>query len=288
MAAVSQDDYLNNTSQFDVARKRVAQQSASNMQAKKDALSRRFSDLGNLDSGARVKIEQNAMDEENRNAANANEGIDAQQQAEMGRRREILQGQQFASGEREAGQQFATGERQGSQQFAGEQAAMQRQYATSERLGGQEFAAGENKLSRDQQGEQFGQSLAEQKEGRLQQDNQFAHQFSESIRAREQQNKQFEKTYGISVQQMKDAQDNFIKQYNHTVLVDDFNMKLAEKMSNDKGPLGNIGSAISLGGIGKSLKSNPIGTFGGALIGMAGGGLGAIAGAKIGGSKKFW
>ncbi len=92
-------DYLNDTSQFDLARKRATDQSAVNIQTQRDALKRRFANLGNLDSGAQTKIEQKAVDSENANLNNSLEGVQAAQNAEMGRRQEVIQGQNFTAGE---------------------------------------------------------------------------------------------------------------------------------------------------------------------------------------------
>ncbi len=177
-------DFFSDTSQFDVARKRAQQQSDTNLQTRKDALARRFAQLGNLDSGARIKQEENAANDESQNLQNANDTIDAAQQGELRRRGEIKQGQEFASGEAQKGREFAT----------------------NERLGGQGFMSDQNKLSRDAQESQFGRSLGQQA-------SQFGMSLDEQKAARAQQGTQFDKQYGLNEKQVdnqKFAQDNSI------------------------------------------------------------------------------
>lgn len=238
-APIAQDSYLNDTAQFDVARKKATDQSAVNLQARKDALARRFASLGNLDSGARLKMEENAANDEASNLNNANEGINAQQQAELGRRKEVVMGQNFQAGEAEKGRQFS-----------GEQAAMQRQFATGERLGGQDFSAGQNDLQRKyatgerEAGQKFqggqadlqrtfltgertaGETFASKEAGDqrtfLTGERTAGQTFAsdEAKAQRQVQEDQFEKTHGIALTQlanqtqaMKDAQENFTKTY---------------------------------------------------------------------------
>jgi hypothetical protein len=305
MPAISQDDFLKDSSQFDVARKRVQQQSASNMQTRKDALARRFAALGNLDSGARLKLEQKAIDEESENLNAANEGIDAQQQAEMQRRREIIQGQQFQSGESEKGRSFsaeqaamqrafATSERLGGQEFARGERFGGQEFARGERLGGQEFQAGENKLSRAQQDEQFQLSLAEQQAGRKQQGYQFSKSFNEQRRAAlvqerlatdqmKQQKDQFEKTYGLSIDQFKASKEQFDKTFAEEVRVNDANMRFAEQAANEKGFMDKLGSNFSFGGSTSSKAQS--------VLNIAAAGLGGpvgVSAAKNIGKKLKW
>ncbi len=247
-AAISQDDYLNDTSQFDLARKRAAEASAVNLQSRRDALARRFAALGNLDSGARIKQEQVAQDEENSNLTKANEGINAQQQSELGRRKEVIQGQQFQSGEAEKGrkfsageaalqraygtserlgsQGFASGERAGSQDFASQQAALQRAYGTSERLAGQGFATGEREA---------GQGYAS----------------SEAQKQRELQEKQFEQTYGLSAKQFEESINQFKQTFAEEYRVNTANMDFAQQALNKKGILESLTGGV--GDVGKGI-----------------------------------
>jgi hypothetical protein len=206
MPAISQDDYLKDTSQFDVARKRVQEQSASNLQSRKDALARRFAALGNLEGGARLKIEQKVADEESQNLARANEGVDAAQNAELGRRREVIQGQQFA-----------TSEREGNQKFAGEQSAMQRAWGTGEREAGQKFAVGEREA---------GQTYAS----------------GEAEKQRAVQQTQFDKQYGLATDQFAASKEQFEKTYQLEQKTTEANMRLQEKLANEKGLFEGIGA----------------------------------------------
>ena len=162
--------------EFKVARQRAAEQSQARVQQRNDALTRRYAQLGNLNSGSRLKQEQIAQNEESQNLRDQNQNIDVSEQAEMRRRREKSEDQAYASGEAEKGRSFATSERLGGQSyasgenslqrryqtgereagqgfesservagqtFAGDQASLARRFATSERLGGQEYASGE-------------------------------------------------------------------------------------------------------------------------------------------------
>lgn len=149
-------------SEFDYQRKKAASAENANLQAKRDALARRQAQLGGGPGGAFIKMEQQAQDESAKRLADANEGIDTAQRAEMRRIREIEEGRKFQTSEREASQTFARGERIGSQEWQSGQAQTQRDwqtgereasqgFATSERLGSQEFAAGQAETQRDWQ-----------------------------------------------------------------------------------------------------------------------------------------
>ena len=164
------DLYKGMDQQYDVARKRAAKQEGANLQAQRDALARRAAQLGGGPSGAFIKTEQLAANDSAERLGQANEGIDAAQQAERRRIDEVVQGQEFAKGEREGSQNFSaaqaalgraygTSERLGSQDFGAGQAALQRaygtqeriagqDYGTQERLGTQEFGAGQAELQR--------------------------------------------------------------------------------------------------------------------------------------------
>jgi hypothetical protein len=140
--------------QFDVARKRAAQQEASNAQQAGDAIKRRMASMGGGPSGAMVKLEGQARDESAKRLATANEGIDMAETAENRRIAEIKEGRDFQRGEREAsqtwqgaeadkGRLFTRGEREATQGFArGEREASQT-FASGEREASQTFAAGQ-------------------------------------------------------------------------------------------------------------------------------------------------
>ena len=149
-----------NMPQYDLARKRATQQVGTAKQETSDAMQRRFANLGNLNSGSQLKQEQVLHENSNKALNEAHEGINAQQQAEILRREEVLQGQEFHKGEREAGQKYGTGEREAGQQFhTGERQAGQ-EFARGERLGGENFQATENAVQRGIQNRQFNDTKA--------------------------------------------------------------------------------------------------------------------------------
>lgn len=141
----------NAPNEFDLARKRAAGQANKQNQMQQDALKRRAASLGNMSGGAFIKQQQEAIRDTGQQLAQANEGIDTAQRAEVRRVNEIKEARDFSRGEREASQKFASGERDASQKFA----------------------SGESALSRQQQADQFGQNLGFQKEQLAQQAEQF-------------------------------------------------------------------------------------------------------------------
>jgi hypothetical protein len=306
MASISQDDYLKDTSTFDYARKRASDQSAVNLQSRKDALARRFASLGNLDSGARLKAEEKAAQDETSNLTNANEGINAQQNAELGRRREVVQGQQFQAGESEKGRAFAgeqaalqraygTSERVAGQDFSAGQADIQRKFSTGERLSGQDFVALQAQLGRDfttQEREalqkyQRGERLESQDFANLQR--QFGQKFQseENKKQRDLQKAQFEKTFGLSMEQFIAAKDQFEKTFGEEVRVNNANIDFAQQALDKKGFLENLGGLFDMKGVfggGNSTLGqfgSKLGTLGGFVVG---GPVGAVAGGKGWGS----
>lgn len=120
------------TSQFDLARKRAAQDNNTQVQQQKEAIKRRSAQLGGGVSGAMVKQEQLAHEAGAKRVDEANEGINAAERGERARVAEINAGREFQTAEREAGQKFASGE-----------AAKGRAFTTSERMSGQDFASAE-------------------------------------------------------------------------------------------------------------------------------------------------
>ncbi len=136
--------------QADVQRKRVAQTEGTQLQGQKDALARRAAQLGGGPSGAFVKQEQIAGDKSAERVQSANEGIDAQANAQMNELRKTQQAQEYGTSERVAGQEFTSGE-----------SAMARRYATGEREASQAFGSGERQASQEfasgerQAGQQF-------------------------------------------------------------------------------------------------------------------------------------
>jgi len=251
--------YLADKSTYDLARKRAEEQNLQEGQRRKDALTRRFAQLGNLKSGARVKQEQLAETESSRNLQRANEAIDAQQAAEMARRRELLLNQDFSSSEAEKQRGFATSERLGSQDFASGEAEKQRGFTTKERLGTQDFA--------------------------------FQQQ-QQNLRARE---AEFARTYGLSLDQFKSAKEQFDKTFAEEVRVNDANIVLATAALNQQGFLEKLFDSEKGGIFGQVLGpfKNTIfgGSIGGAVTGAAVGGAGKAVegiGKAIGVKKPKW
>lgn len=225
------------STQYDLARNRAAQQNNQAVQGQKDALKRRFAALGSINSGAAIKQDQLAEESGQQNLTNANQNIDASQAQEKQRIAEVNQGQEFAKSERlgsqefaggqaELGRKFQTSERLGGQDYASMQADLQRKFQTGERLssqdfanlqrlGSQEFSHGENEANRFLQNQQYTQDL----------------QFRQKVS--DQQNEQFDKQYGLATKQ-------FIADQATT----DFNKRLAEQAANqkDNGIFSQIGS----------------------------------------------
>ena len=125
---------------FELARKRAKQGATAATQGQSEASQRRFASLGLGTSGAALKQEQQIMERGAQRLQGAEEGIQAAEFAEQSRKREIREGREFQ-----------TSERQASQGFAGGENALNRSFQTSERLGGQGFASGENAISRKHQ-----------------------------------------------------------------------------------------------------------------------------------------
>lgn len=251
---------------FERQRLRARQEANTAKQQAGEALQRRFASLGAANSGAQLKQERIATEDVENRLQRANESIDDLQLKEKQRVDEINQARAFSRSEREASQKFAagqaeiqrkftTGERLGSQDFAAAQAALQRKFAsgerlsqneflaaealknrdfqaaenllqrqfmTSERLGSQEFAANENLLNRGFQKEMFTeQATLTREQNRL---------------AREQQEKQFNE-----IQRLAGEQFTWQK------YIDGENLKLADKMANEKGMLETLTSQLGSG-----------------------------------------
>lgn len=247
---------------FDILRSQAKQQQGAATQAQKDALKRRFAQLGQTTSGAAIKAEQLAEQEGQKQLGQRIGQIDIAEQSEQQRQKEIKEGREFARGEREA-----------SQAFGAEQAKLARQFETGERKAGQEFAAGQADIQRSFQElmagkqEQLQRDLeegritfqqAENRKSRLQQQDQFAKQLAQA-------SEQFEKQIGMAE-----------RQFAEEIRVNNFNMETAREMMNEPGfveglfqELGfdvkstagetgmKVGSAF--GGIGGSLSGGIIG-----------------------------
>lgn len=166
----SQFSDFSNMPQYDLARQKATQQAAADKQNNLDTLQRRFANLGNLNSGAQIKQEENLSNDSAKNLSDATQSINAQQQAEILRRQEVLQGQQFQGEQLGKQQAFATSERLGNQKFA-----------SGERAAGEQFAGGQNELQRQQQAEQFMKTFGLSKDQMAQSQAQFDKTFGEEV-----------------------------------------------------------------------------------------------------------
>jgi hypothetical protein len=88
--------------EFDPARARARRQAGADIQQKRDVLARRQAQLGGGPGGAFIKAEQGAIEGSQAQLAQADEGINAAQTAELRRMREVEGAQAFQRGEREA------------------------------------------------------------------------------------------------------------------------------------------------------------------------------------------
>jgi len=141
--------------EFELARRRAQQQVTAATQAKTDAIKRRMSAAGALNSGAAIKQEQIAHDEGQQQLQQATEQVDAAERAEFRRRREVQEGRDFARSEREASQQFASGETALARRFQEQMQGKQFDFTRGEREAGQTFQAGQLEKQMGQQAEQF-------------------------------------------------------------------------------------------------------------------------------------
>ncbi len=244
--------------QFDYQRQKAAQSENTQLQRQKDALARRAASLGGAPGGAFDKQNALAADESAQRLASANEGINQAADAEGRRLKEVQEGRQYSTSEREASQNFGAGqaalqraygtsERLGSQAYGtserlgGEanQASLlanQQAYGTRERIATQDWTADENKIARDIQESQFGRSL-------------------------EQNQTQFDKNYVMSQEDQR------------------FNEEMANKVFNKKDLLEQLlgrganifGGDAKGAGLG-ALLGGAVGGFPGATIGAVGGG----------------
>ena len=148
-------DTMNNSidRRFDILKQKAAQDVRQGQQEAQRGLTRQFSRLGGIGTGAFVKQQRLAQEAGQKQLGEAQQNIEFQKLGEQQRQDDIrkqmefqtserLGSQQFASGERLGSQQFARGERTEAQQFASSQAEMQRKYSTGERVAAQDFQRG--------------------------------------------------------------------------------------------------------------------------------------------------
>ena len=138
---------------FDMLKQRAAQESRAQTQEAEKGLTRQFSRLGGIGTGAFVKQQALAKEAGARRLGEATQNIEFQKLGEQQRQEDIqkqrefqtaerLGGQEFAAGQLGKQQEFARSERLGAQEFGASQAEMQRKYATGERVAAQDFQRG--------------------------------------------------------------------------------------------------------------------------------------------------
>ena len=239
--------------QYDVMRKRAQQQEQANLQGQKDAIARRAAQLGGGVSGALIKQEQVVSDDSAKRLQDANEGINAQEAAELQRRREIEEGRQFARSEREAGQTFTSGESQKGRDFTSGESALQRRFLTGEREAGQTFARGEREA-----GQSFASGEADKQRGFLTGEREATQAFQTGEREAGQDFAASESKLGRDLQasQFAEQMQRDWERFLHEKDVDAFNMDMATKMFNKKDMLetffGNFGMGNVKGAFGKA------------------------------------
>lgn len=245
--------YDANVNQFDVARKRAAQQNTAQVQNQQDALKRRFAASGSLNSGAAIKQQELTAEKGNENLAQVNEGITAAESQENQRQREIQEGRAYG-----------TSERLGSQQFAAEQAGLGREFTRSERLGSQDFGAGQAELQRKWSS---GERMSAQD-----------FQAAQAGLARDIQNSQFYK-------QLEQAKNQFDENLKQQKWVDAENVRLGDKALDHQGWMDKLLNPTAgwIGGVTGGIFG---GQYNGGIAGsLLGGGPGAAAGQYYGGGN---
>lgn len=117
---------------FRLAREQAKRDAQQGGQQQVEALQRRFASLGSTGSGQAVKLEQQARQQAlGQQAANVRQ-IDVAELGERARQNEILQGQEFQSGEAAKQRDFAASENLLNRKFQAEEARLGREYATAE------------------------------------------------------------------------------------------------------------------------------------------------------------
>lgn len=126
--------------EYDAMRRRLQSQFSTQRSTADDAMKRRFAAQGMLGSGAYQKSAEMADEQANRDQAEGLQGVDIAEQSELQRRKELGEGRQYQ-----------TAEREGAQRFAAEEAAKGRTFQTGEREGAQNFGHAERLGTQDWQ-----------------------------------------------------------------------------------------------------------------------------------------
>jgi hypothetical protein len=216
-------------------------------------MARRSAQLGGGPSGALIKQEAIAQDQSAQRLQGANEGIDAAQNAENRRIREMEDARKFQTSERLGGQEFASAQREASQGFAAAQREQQNKF-----------------------GAQQSNVEASRAEAMRLQQNIFGSE--QAAIGRDESERQARIAQGIQSSQFSQTLDRDWQKFQHEMMVDDFNMKMANKMANEKDPLERLLSGDGING----------GGWKGAALGTAVGGVpGLILGGGAGKKYKF-
>ena len=186
-------------SKYDILRRRAQQTVGAQQQQESDVLKRRFSALGMGGSGNAIKAEMQSQEKARDQLAQTSENIGFQEAAEQERKAETEANRKFAREERLGSEKFSSGESALARRFAADEANRMRKFQTSERLGSQEFSAQQARYQADLQTKMFYKQL-------------------------KQQNQQFNKSMAFED-----------RKFLEEIRVNDFNMKMAAKMANEKG-----------------------------------------------------
>lgn len=173
-------------SEFDVARKRAEGQAKKQQQTMQDAIKRRAASLGNLNSGAVIKQQQQAIRDTGQQLRQATEGIDAAERSDIQRRRDIQEQRDFARGEREATQSFQ------AEQAGLTRTAQQSQFEKTFGLQSKQF---------EQQKTQWSENLAFQKQQLAQQHQQFVEELNLREGMNAKQTKMAEQAANLAMEQ---------------------------------------------------------------------------------------
>ena len=234
--------------QFELARQRATQRASQQASEQKGALQRRFAQLGTLQGGERLKLEQQTDEQANQIRQEAEESIQAAEVADAQRKQEIKEGREFTTserlgsqdfaakmqqsgfdfsrGEREASQLYGTKEREASQLYGTKEREAGQLFATGEREAGQKFVASEALKNRDfataerEASQEFAADQAEV-------DRLF--QAGESDKARTTQRELFYKQLRFEKDKLAAQLDQFTKTFEEERRVTDFNMEQANK-----------------------------------------------------------
>lgn len=126
---------------FQRLREQAKQETGAAVQARKEALARKFAQAGLTSSGAAIKQETLA-EKAGQSALGRRLGqIESAQESEALRRQEVQEGREFAAGQAKLGREFQASQGELQRKFAAEQAGLGREFARGEREAGQEFSA---------------------------------------------------------------------------------------------------------------------------------------------------